>query len=389
MALTESEELELLELENENAILMQKQPASAVKEPSFLSKVAKDGPMSAIKDAMAEKTANFAADSPLLPMAGGVIGGLAGAPLGPGAVATAGLGGAAGESYRQILARSMGKKAPETSIEAAKDIGIEGATQAAGEGSGQLLAPVVKGAANMAKKPLGDLFQIVTKIKPEYAQTLFKNPKAILPGVMKEAKEAWRTAAKAAGIEVDEVSTALIDALKTDAKDTVYSTYQMIKEGTPITAGQAQLAKEALSTAVMPAAKNERNEKLIALLSKIKQTFIDRIGEESPALAKANKQYAIAKSGQKFRSLFPRNINDSPAYFRSSMLPGALGLAGFQRGETGEGILQGLGAGAASSPLAIGGLIALAGSGRGLVPYAGKTLTSGLAELARRRFEGR
>src|SRR5258708_13304533 len=64
-----------------------------------------------------------------LPTGGAVVGGLLGNV--PGAI----LGGAGGEAARQLLGRAMGEQTPQTSMAAAKDIGIEGAISAATDGA--------------------------------------------------------------------------------------------------------------------------------------------------------------------------------------------------------------------------------------------------------------
>lgn len=343
-----------------------------------------------LKDGSLRGVAESVIDSPALPIAGGVAGGVAGLPLGAGAIPIAGFGAAAGESYRQLGARALGMEAPKTSLEAAKKIGTEAVTQAAGEAFGMgVVNPLAKGAGRLLKKPAGDLFQIITKIKPEDAATLFKNPKTILPGAFKKAKEVWRKAAQEAGIPIDDVSPEIIDALKTDAKSTVFDTFKKLRAGEAVTAAEAQTAKKALDIALMPAAKTERNAPLVTLYGEIRKVFTKKIGEASPELAAANKGYGVARAGKRFQTLFPRNLNDTPAYFRSSVLPNLILGAGAMRGEPGEGALQALGFGAASSPLAIGSLIALAGGGRGLVPYARRTLTATLADIAKQRFDGK
>jgi hypothetical protein len=89
-----------------------------------------------------------------LPAVGGALGGLAGGAGGtvlglgvggvPGALGGAALGGAGGEAARQLVSRALGLEAPETSGAAAGQIGVQGATQAAMEGGGQLLGATAK-----------------------------------------------------------------------------------------------------------------------------------------------------------------------------------------------------------------------------------------------------
>lgn len=367
MALTEAEELELLELEEEEY------QASLANQPVQAPSSENGGFMrSALK-------------SPALP----IIGGILGTPGGPAGVA---LGAAGGEAWRQIGARSMGLPSPSTSLEAAKYIAIEGATQGIGQGSAnvgmKLAAPVFRGVGRMVKQPLGDIFQLITKIKPEYAKTLFENPKSILPGQMKKAQAAWRAAAKKAGLPVDEASPKLLKALKTDARNTVFDTFKRIKSGKSVSAADAQIAKQALDIALMPAAKNEKNSAIISIYGKMRKVFTERIGQESPKLAAANKKYAIAKAGEKFKSFFPRNQNDSPAYFRSGMLPSLLTGAGALRGEPMEGALEGAGVAALTSPAAFGTGIALAGGpARLAAPYVGRAAVGALAELTKKKLQ--
>lgn len=333
------------------------------------------------------------ANSSALPMTGGIIGGMLGNVPG------AGLGGAGGEAYRQLLAKAIGQPSPQTTGEAIKNIGIEGASQAAGEWFGGTLLPKaskfvgelpgISSAIRGVKKVGGDLFQLVTKIKPQDAETLFKNPKAILPSQWEKAQAAWREAAQNAGIPIDDVSPEIINALKKDARSTVFDTFQKIMNGEEVNAADAQIAKQALDIALMPAAKTERNKPLVALYNKMRQQFVDRIGEESPELALANKQYAIAKAGSKFRSLFPRNLDSSPAYFRSSILPSALFGLGVNRGEPGTGALEGAAAIGLSSPLAIGSAIAGGGLIRPMLPLMRRVISSSLANLAKDKLEGK
>src|SRR3990167_2643455 len=67
-----------------------------------------------------------------LPMLGSLAGGVGGTVLGGGAasvpfgVTGAALGGATGEAGRQLLQRFRGQSSPETSMEAAKEIGTQG-----------------------------------------------------------------------------------------------------------------------------------------------------------------------------------------------------------------------------------------------------------------------
>jgi hypothetical protein len=81
-----------------------------------------------------------------LPMAGGMVGGVAGTVAGGplGAVGGATLGGGAGEAAKQLVNRVRGAQAPQTSGDAALAIAGQGAVNGALEGVGQAAMPVLE-----------------------------------------------------------------------------------------------------------------------------------------------------------------------------------------------------------------------------------------------------
>lgn len=114
------------------------------------------------KKSIGTRVADVVTESPLLPTAGAIAGGIAGVPAIPltgglSSMAGAGLGGAFGESVRQMGQRLRGSEnAPNTPLEAAKGIGIEGATSAIGEGVGRAAVAVAKPLAlPAARRALG------------------------------------------------------------------------------------------------------------------------------------------------------------------------------------------------------------------------------------------
>ena len=122
------------------------------KYPQYKTQVSFDAPKE--EKGLIRKAAEAFVGSPIAPIAGGIFGGLAGAPTGVGAIGTAAAGAAGGEAFRQLAARSLGMDAPQTPFEAAKEIGVQGAAAAAGEGVGQVAmkvaAPLVLPAARRA-----------------------------------------------------------------------------------------------------------------------------------------------------------------------------------------------------------------------------------------------
>lgn len=110
----------------------------------------------------------------LLPAAGGLAGGLLGSELGPGAIGTAGLGGAAGEAIRQgILNQGYGKPVSPLGIAG------QGLGQAAAEATGFGLAKLAGAAARpLMRKSLG----VVSTLAKRFRTT----PEAIADIVLKE-----------------------------------------------------------------------------------------------------------------------------------------------------------------------------------------------------------
>lgn len=113
----------------------------------------------------------------LLPMAGGMVGGTLGMVGGPGtAIAGAALGGAAGESARQLTNRAMGRSVPPTAGAAAEDITKEGAIQGAAQAVGGVVTAAMAKAAPwlMAKaiRPTATLLNAYRTTAHDIAKTL-------------------------------------------------------------------------------------------------------------------------------------------------------------------------------------------------------------------------
>lgn len=113
-------------------------------------------------------------DSPALPIAGAVGGAALGA--GVGSIPLAGLGAAGMEGYRQLAARKMGLDVPETSLEAAKDIGIQGGLGMAGEGAGQLAGAALRPIGNLVKSGIGKVGEKFTRLSREAYETALEKP---------------------------------------------------------------------------------------------------------------------------------------------------------------------------------------------------------------------
>lgn len=144
MALTEEEELELLELEEQEY---------------QAKKAAQEKPMS-FGEGLARSSINA------LPVAGALAGGVAGTVLGPlGMAGGAGLGAAAGKSLEQGLNKLFFNEGAESRAQQYKDIAMEGLAGAAGEGGGQALNKGIEiGAQKVLPKILPSIAKGTSKI---------------------------------------------------------------------------------------------------------------------------------------------------------------------------------------------------------------------------------
>lgn len=126
---------------------------------------------------------------------GGIVGGIGGAVGGvgvggvPGAIGGAALGGAAGESAKQLINRATGAQAPATSMEAAKDIGVQGGIQGASEAAGAGLAA---GGAKMAPWLMNRALNLTDKLSREFpnlSQTMIDHALTVTQGGMNQARK--------------------------------------------------------------------------------------------------------------------------------------------------------------------------------------------------------
>jgi hypothetical protein len=130
-----------------------------------------------------------------LPAAGGILGGVLGAPSGPAAVGASALGGAAGEAFKQLAERAIGVKAPESGTEAAAGIATEAVLQGAGEGVGRLMPLAGKALRGAAEVQYGRALNATTKpLKAEsrkiVPQLLDRNVQGSLGGLAEKGAEA-------------------------------------------------------------------------------------------------------------------------------------------------------------------------------------------------------
>ncbi len=128
---------------------------------------------------------------------GGIVGGIGGTVGGmgvggvPGAIGGAAVGGAGGEAAKQLINRMIGTPAPSTPMQAAADIGVQGAVQggaqAAGSAIGAAMRPMGAALMQSAVKPgikatANALFKGVATEDLPVVKTLLKEGVNVTPG---------------------------------------------------------------------------------------------------------------------------------------------------------------------------------------------------------------
>lgn len=313
--------------------------------------------------------------SPALPVAGAVGFGLAGTPGGPAAIPMAGLGGAFGESVRQLSARGLGIDAPKTSMQAAKKIATEGAISLIGEGAGQA---IFKGGAFALKNTLGrlgpktiDALSASTGVPKTGFENLIRRPGLFL----RASKSAVDKQGKQIGSIIDnlitkemspsDAATSLVErAFRTSSGSRNVAKKVALKMalGEQVTQNEVALANRAISKVIV----NTPDPASKALLQEQKKVFQTFLSENVPELKKANQAFSELKSVSQFRNIGRLNkAGDSSrlgAMFLALAIKNPLILA--------------------TSPVVVGSLLAAgAGTSKAL---ASPVVQSGAAQIAAR-----
>lgn len=188
----------------------------------------------------------------LLPAAGGTLGGIVGgiggtvAGMGvggvPGAVGGAALGGGAGEAAKQLINRARGAPAPQSSGEAASDIGLQGGLMAAGELAG---AGLVAGASKAAPWLMNRALNLTAKLSREFpglTDTMIEHALTVSKGGLSEARTALRAAKDSANAALQTAHATGATVPITAATDGLQKTLAGVLNGPDIEGGLAALA---------------------------------------------------------------------------------------------------------------------------------------------------
>ena len=327
MALTESEELELLELENEEAGAMRDAQAD-------IPRTSEDYGEALLTNL---PTSGFVQDVVRgLPATAGAIPGAAagaalGIPFGPlgiaaGGVIGAGLGGAAGESTRQAASQFTAASFPEEQYPVSRpggvlrDVGIQGALQAAGHGAGAAVGAAA-GAIRPGINRLGAQFMRAAAGVPEkVGEAAMRTPGILLDAPTSESASAgYKAFERYTGLKGlgDMVKSSGRFPSEAQLEDMVFGIAKKATEGTA-QPQELYLASQAESNLKkMAKLGNPRYATLEASIIGAKQTVDDALGKIYPEYASLRSDYFAAGVGEEFSSLFPLNKNTSPNVLRA------------------------------------------------------------------------
>lgn len=255
------------------------------------------------------RVAESVINSPALPIAGSIAGGIAGLPGVPvtggmSSIGGAALGGAAGESYRQLGARALGLPSPDSSADAAKKIGIEGAISGATEGALKVagvaakpFAEPISNALSKAGKTGARVVESFTGVKvPDVLQAAKQGLKTYVAPGMERAQEIFGNALEKTGIKARPPLKQILDPQLGVARKIALEIGQKLEAEAPVTAEEALRARQAVDRiyAATPLADRATRGHLLDLRS----AFDTALSNESGALAEASKIYrqAIVKS---------------------------------------------------------------------------------------------
>jgi hypothetical protein len=324
---------------------------------------------------------------------GGTVGGIGGTVFGlgvggvPGGIGGAGLGGGAGEAARQLWARSVGAKSPETSGEAIGGIGTEAAlgagTQALTLGAGAALKPLARPvvrAVRGAGKTGARFVEAVTGVKvPDVMQAARQGLKTYLAPSLGKAEMIFGKALEKSGISPKPPLKQIIDPQLSVARKIALKVGSKIEGKLGVTAEEALRAKQATDRIIDATPLKDRSTR--RALFELRDSFTKALSSQSGDLSSASNIYrkAIVKS----KLLNPIRITKQGQMSAVSPLLASTVGAGIGYGgeDTGRGVGAGLATLGATSPLLWGAGITGAADVARLAtsPLARKTFAQVLA----------
>jgi hypothetical protein len=249
---------------------------------------------------------------------GGVVGAAATIPTGPGSIAGATLGGAAGEGMRQnavqLYAAATGR--PMTGpMDVAANMGIQGVLQGAGQA-----IPVAAAAARPYANKLGaQVIRVGSGVPEKYGEAAMRNPSSLLNAPSKaEASAAYQAFEGSTGLQGLEASISATGKVPSEAAMEA-ALFDVAKR-----AASGQATAQELYTASQYASNlnqmgkmgSPRYATLQSAIGKAKGAVDDALQTIHPEYGKLRQDYFDAKMGEQFSSFLPLNQNTSPNVLR-------------------------------------------------------------------------
>lgn len=272
-------------------------------------------------------------------MLGGMVGMAAAAPTGPGSIAAAGLGGAAGEGVRQsaaqLYAGATGR--PYTAPgDVMKGMAIQGGLQGAGQG-----LAVGAAALRPTVNRLGSQVMRVGAGIPEKAGfQAMRNPSMLLDALpVEDAGKAYRTFEGYSGLKgLDALAGERAKAWTAgELYETALQTANKVRAGQAVTAQELYTASQAQNQLSRLA--KFGNPDAAAMLGSGSLDDAGRVADRAlegifPEYAGLRGDYAAAKTAQQFDSWLPLNKNTSPNVLRG-VTAATTAAAGVMAGQPG------------------------------------------------------
>lgn len=344
MALSESEELELLELENKNAQAQQSQQAPPAGQSL------PDAAKAAFQQVTAPIAATAKALQPknltgLLPVGGAI----AGTALAPGAGTAAGAG--LGSIAQRMADMAYGKGpplqpttnvggipvSPKEAIWPMANAAMAGIPETQeGQKVGQAVSDAYQSAKPGVTKALRQVGQMFTGKSAAKVGRIINDPTAILPeslGGAKSVQDASNAYGKALENTVVEhpgeqyVTRGLekkdfgpFKKGHQEAEEAAQTIYDKWKAGEPVTAQEAYNAKRATDK-LWPAVVKERNAEDIKQMSDFKSGMDDILSSQGGQFANVSKDYARARLKSDFTQILPRTKTGDISTVKSLLMP--------------------------------------------------------------------
>ena len=320
MALTEAEELELLELENEDAgggvrdaVSDQTGQARDLGEALLTNK-----PTQGMGQAIVRG----------LPAAlGGFVGGIGGVLGGPaGVIGGAALGGAAGEAARQGVSQITAGAFPQANYpiqgpgQVLKDVGLQGSSQGVGQAAGMAIGAAASAARPFVNKVGAQVMRVGAGIPEKAGEAAMRNHSMLLDapsaGAASDAYKSFEAYTGLKGLG-DQVKTMGKFPSEGELESQLFEVAARARNGVQSTAQELYHASQAASSLnQLGKMGNPRYAMLKAAISEAKGAVDDALEVVLPEYKNLRSDYAASKAVSEFSSLLPLNKNTTPNVLR-------------------------------------------------------------------------